>query len=75
MKFSENKNIDIKSRKIADSLVSDEFTYTGNMENARELLGKETEKQGLRGSDLAELTGWSPSKTSKLTSGQSEAHS
>ena len=70
MKFSENKNIDIKSRKIADSLVSDEFTYTGNMENARELLGKETEKQGLRGSDLAELTGWSPSKTSKLTIGR-----
>ena len=70
MKFSENKNVDIKSRKIADSLVSDEFTYTGNMESTRELLGKETEKQGLRGSDLAELTGWSPSKTSKLTSGR-----
>lgn len=41
MKFSENKNVDIKSRKIADSLVSDEFTYTGNMESTRELLGKE----------------------------------
>lgn len=32
--------------------------------------GKETEKQGLRGADLAELTGWSPSKTSKLTAGK-----
>lgn len=55
---------------ITESLVSDGITYTANIENARILLVKETEKQGLRGADLAELTGWSPSKTSKLTAGK-----
>lgn len=55
---------------ITESLVSDSFVHTANLDSVRELLGKETEKQGLRSSDLAELTGWSTSKTSKLTAGR-----
>ena len=55
---------------IAESLVSDKLTYTANMEAVRLFLKKEMEKQSLRSSDLAELTGWSPSKISKLLSGR-----
>lgn len=55
---------------ITESLVSDKLTYTADMEAVRLLLKKEMEKQGLRSSDLAELTGWSPSKISKLSSGR-----
>lgn len=36
----------------------------------REKLQRETEKQGLRNNDLAELTGWSASKTSKIVAGK-----
>lgn len=70
MFFFDLNNSQSATNAIAESLVSDSFIYTVNVDNARELLGKETEKQGLRGSDLAELTGWSPSKTSKLTAGR-----
>lgn len=70
MFFFDLNNSQSVTNAIAESLVSDSFIYTANMDNARELLGKETEKQGLRGSDLSELTGWSPSKTSKITAGR-----
>lgn len=70
MFFFDFNNSQSATNAIAESLVSDGFIYTANMDSARELLGRETEKQGLRGSDLAELTGWSPSKTSKLTAGR-----
>lgn len=55
---------------VTESLVSDGLVYTANLDNVRVLLERETEKQGLRNSDLAELTGWSPSKTSKLAAGR-----
>ena len=67
--FEPDNSRDVHKR-VTESLISDSFVYTSNMENTRVLLGKETEKQGLRGADLAELTGWSPSKTSKLTAGK-----
>ena len=64
MFFFEPDNSRDVHKRVTESLISDSFVYTSNMENTRVLLGKETEKQGLRGADLAELTGWSPSKTS-----------
>jgi transcriptional regulator with XRE-family HTH domain len=70
MFFFEPDNSRDVHKRVTESLISDSFVYTSNMENTRILLGKETEKQGLRGADLAELTGWSPSKTSKLTAGK-----
>lgn len=53
---------------IAPSLVADSFS--ANNDNIRELLLKETEKQGLRNADIAQLTGWTPSKTSKVSTGK-----
>lgn len=57
-------------KKVTESLISDAFIYTSNMTNTRIQLEKETEKQGLRSADLVELTGWFPSKISKLTAGK-----
>lgn len=70
MFFFDSNNSQSVTNVITESLVSDNFTYSSNMDNTRVLLGRETEKQGLRSSDLAELTGWSPSKTSKITAGR-----
>lgn len=53
---------------IAPSLVADSFSANNN--DIRELLLKEAEKQGLRNADIAQLTGWTPSKTSKLCTGK-----
>ena len=52
---------------IAPSLVAESFSANNN--DIRERLLKETEKQGLRNSDIAHLTGWRPSKISKLSNG------
>lgn len=62
--FDEFKNDDV----IAPSLTAESFS--ANSENVREFLVKETEKQGLRNADIAQLTGWTPSKTSKVTTGR-----
>lgn len=53
---------------IASSLVADSFS--ANNDDVRELLVKETEKQGLRNADIVQLTGWTPSKTSKVSTGK-----
>ena len=70
MFFFDFNNSTSATNAITQSLVSDSFVHTAELDSIRTLLGKETEKQGLRSSDLAELTGWSPSKTSKLTAGR-----
>ena len=59
-----------KIKSVTDSLISDNFMYTANMDKVRLHLIRETEKQGLRSSDLAELNKWSLSKTSKITAGR-----
>lgn len=41
-----------------------------NMDDMRDQLAKESETQGLRNNDIAELTGWSTSKTSKIVGGK-----
>ena len=45
-------------------------SFACSSEYARNLLYKETEKQGLRNADLSILTGWGPSKVSKITAGK-----
>ena len=70
IKMCEFGNEQNKIRSVTDSLISDNFMYTANMDKVRLHLIRETEKQGLRSSDLAELNKWSLSKTSKITAGR-----
>lgn len=67
LNFNNNR---CKFNSITESLISDNFIYTADLNNVRICLLRETEKQGLRSSDLAKLTRWSPSKTSKITAGR-----
>lgn len=44
-----------------------------DVEAVKDELQKESDKQGLRNNDISEITGWSASKTSKITSGKQKA--
>lgn len=55
---------------LTPSLIGDVSEKLTDLNEVRERLLRETEKQGLRNSDLSELIGWSASKTSKITAGK-----
>ncbi len=55
---------------VTTSLIGEVNENEANFNDVRASLQKESEKQGLRNNDLAELTGWSTSKTSKITAGK-----
>lgn len=55
---------------LTSSLIGDISEKATDLNDVRERLLRETEKQGLRNSDLSELIGWSASKTSKITAGK-----
>ena len=70
MKYKTSDYNQYTSGSVAELLIFDNFINEINMAIIIERLKKETEKQGLRSSDISDLTGWSSSKISKLISGR-----
>lgn len=58
---------------VTPSLVGTLNENEVDVEAVKDELQKESDKQGLRNNDISELTGWSASKTSKITSGKQKA--
>lgn len=62
-------------KEISESLIKDISVFEVDNHELRNKLIRETEKQGLRNNDLAEITGWSISKTSKILAGKQKMSS